>query len=164
MKRLYILFSATVVLALLVVSLFVGCAKEEEPVQFILSGRVRVNGKVNENAKVKMELCKGIKWYKNDAWNTVTDKWGSYSIIIDIDWFQCDYRVRIFAEDTTLLRYDDYYGHWAKVVNTYISDWQYGTVKWGTAELNFALDETDRMLRQDEIIEKEGPREKRYKD
>ncbi|MBI4722869.1 MAG: hypothetical protein HY769_07750 [Candidatus Stahlbacteria bacterium] len=78
----------------------VGCAKNEGPIQqFVLSGTVRLDKEVKEGAKIKLEMCKHTKWYEDEIWETTTDKWGRYQIIVNVEWFGEYYRVRASAFD-----------------------------------------------------------------
>jgi hypothetical protein len=104
-----------------------GCVKQETPSQFVLEGTVRLHKEVKENMKVKLEVCRHTKWIEDKLWETVTDKWGRYRIIVGIDWFGEHYRVRASAYD--------------KYGNFYLSDWQYGLVRFTSEKKDIWLGE-----------------------
>lgn len=121
-------------------ALITGCKKNElPPQQFVLTGCVRLHKEVKEDAKIEFEVCKGTEWL-NKQWNTVTDKWGAYKIIVPSDWFGCYYRVRASAVD--------------KHGNFYRSDWEYGIVAFTEATKDFWLGEEEERLKPEEKKEK----------
>lgn len=150
---------------LFVLCIFVvfGCTKRKEP-EFTLKGRVKIEKSVAPSSKVRVEICKGLKWYSDPKWETTTNKWGDYKMIIPLDWFSCSYRVRVSAVDTVILKYNDYYGHYDKLIYKYISGYKYGTVQWATNRVNFRLTEDDRVISEDERLKREGLKEKRMND
>ena len=106
----------------------IGCVKEEGPVlQFVLEGAVRLDKEVKEGAKVELEMCSHTKWYEDKIWETTTDKWGRYQIIVSVDWLGEYYRVRASGFD--------------KFGTFHISDWQYGMARATVDKKDIALGE-----------------------
>ncbi len=110
------------------ICLFVlGCMKDKFPPQeFTLIGAVRLHNDVTKGAKIKFEVCRGTEWLNPEKnWNTTTDKWGNYKIIIPNDWFECYYRVKTSARD----KHDKFYA----------SEWEHGIVRFAEDRKDFWL-------------------------
>ncbi len=106
----------------------IGCVKEGGPVQqFVLEGTVRMDKEVKKEAKVKLEMCRHTKWYEDKIWETTTDKWGRYQIIVNVDWFGEYYRVRASAFD--------------KFGTFHTSDYQHGMARATLSKVDIALGE-----------------------
>ncbi|MCK4307853.1 hypothetical protein KAW50_06485 [candidate division WOR-3 bacterium] len=123
----------------------IGCMKDKfPPQQFMLTGAVRVHNEVKEKSKVVFEVCKGIEWLNPDkTWNTTTDKWGNYKIVVSSDWFGCYYRVKVSAVD--------------KHNNFFASELEYGIVNFGESKKDFWLGE-----KKKEEEKKKRRRSRRY--
>lgn len=121
--------------------LVIGCAKQPSPQQFVLEGTVRLDKKVKDGAKVKLEICEHTKWLEDKEWKVTTDGWGRYRIILSIDWFGDHYRVRASAYD--------------KYGNFHLSEWQYGIVRYST-------DKKDIWLAEKQVEEAKKKRRRRF--
>lgn len=152
-----------VILSLLVI-MIVGCAPKRKEPQYIIQGRVRIGKVPTPHAKVMIDICKGMNWLSDNKWTAETDQWGAYKIILPLDWFSCSYRVRVSAIDTVVIKYTDYYGHYDKLVYRYISNYKHGVVKWATEKKDFLLTDKDRLISDDEMLKREGLKEKRMND
>ncbi|MDD2889644.1 MAG: hypothetical protein PHE49_03260 [bacterium] len=153
-----------ILLLVLVVLVAGGCAPKRKEPQCIIKGRVRIGKDPAANAKVMIDICKGLDWLSDTKWETTTDKWGSYKIIIPLDWFSCSYRIRVSAIDTVILKYTDYYGHYDKLVYRYITNYKHGVIKWAVDKKDFKITEKDRLISEDERMKREGLKEKRMND